>query len=82
MRLKTSESRNPWRLRSEKPRVSGEFPEGWTQKRWLFSALYGKKRGAERGSAKSRAIRLRKFQLNDRWQVFESDRFVLSGGNH
>jgi hypothetical protein len=45
--LKKRDSGNLLRSQFGKPRVSGEFPEGWAQKRWLFSELYGKKRGAE-----------------------------------
>lgn len=47
IRLKNRDSGNPWRPQSGKPWVSGEFPGGWAQKRWLFLELYGKKRGAE-----------------------------------
>jgi hypothetical protein len=45
--IKKRDSGNLLRSQFGKPRVSGEFPEGWAQKRWLFSELYGKKRGAE-----------------------------------
>jgi hypothetical protein len=47
IRFKNRDSGNPWRPQSGKPWVSGEFPGGWAQKRWLFLELYGKKRGAE-----------------------------------
>ena len=45
--LKKRDSGNLLRSQFGKPWVSGEFPGGWAQKRWLFSELYGKKRGAE-----------------------------------
>jgi hypothetical protein len=47
IRLKNRDSGNPRRPQAGKPRVSGEFPGGWAQKRWLFLELYGKKRSAE-----------------------------------
>ncbi|RLS69358.1 MAG: hypothetical protein DWI00_16445 [Planctomycetota bacterium] len=47
IRSKNRDSGNPWRPQSGKPWVSGEFPGGWAQKRWLFLELYGKKRSAE-----------------------------------
>ena len=47
IRPKNRDSGNPFRPQSGKPWVSGEFPGGWAQKRWLFFELYGKKRSAE-----------------------------------
>jgi hypothetical protein len=54
--IRKRDSGNLLRSQFGKPGVSGEFPEGSAQKRWLFSELYGKKRGSERDITEYREI--------------------------